>query len=63
MDTIKTTLRPYPLLTKNSEKKDNSNSFIKEKPLINNIEIKNETIRNNILKYLKMFQIRGTKFT
>ena len=38
MDTIKTSRRSYPLLTKNSEKKDNSNSnsFIKEKPLINN---------------------------
>ena len=59
MDTIKTSHKSYVILTKNSEKKDNSNSnsFIKEKSLINNIKIKNETNRNNMLKYLKMYQI------
>ena len=57
MDTIKTSHRSYVVLTKNSEKKANSNSFIIEKPLINNIKLKNKTNRNNILKYLKMYQI------
>ena len=57
VDTNRTPCRSFVVLTKNSEKKDNS--FVKEKPLINNIrvKIKNESSRSNILKYLKIYQI------
>ena len=57
-DAIKTSHSSYSILTEKSEKKANSNSFIIEKPLINNIKIKNQTNKSNsIFKYLKMYQI------